>query len=137
MVENFKTHPRTDMLAEHRIPGAPGSLISEGKHGFLVGCFWAKVPQLPDHGFRSPGGVGQKNRYGSVPKWSGPQLGLVSGWFRSLPGPNGGFWFKNHEISPKLFFDIENIYLYFQCSSGLGGGTSMSFHINYNFKKIV
>ena len=79
LFRNFKNHPGTDKLAEHRIPGAPGSLISEGKHGFLVGCFWAKVPQLPDHGFRPPGGVGQKFRYGSVQKWSGAQLGLPGG----------------------------------------------------------
>ena len=102
LFRNFKNHPGTDKLAEHRIPGAPGSLISEGKHGFLVGCFWAKVPQLPDHGFRLPGGVGQKFRCGSIQKWSGAQLGLVSGWFRSLPGPNGGFWLKNHDFRARF-----------------------------------
>ena len=79
MVENFKNHPGTDKLAEHRIPGAPGSLISEGKHGFLVGCFWAKVPQLPDHGFRPPGGVGGNFGMGRYKNDRAPNLGLFPG----------------------------------------------------------
>ena len=79
LFRNFKNHPGTDKLAEHRIPGAPGSLISEGKHCFLVGCFWAKVPQLPDHGFRLPGLWGKNFGMGRYKNGRAPNLGLFPG----------------------------------------------------------